>query len=166
MLPPDHRLFETDLQSAEYRNGVTKGLWGEAEPDARPDGAAWPNVYIWMAAAPRSGAPDRYYIALNLSGYRNAPPTGPLWDPVKKQTIELSKWPKGKPNSRFAQVFRTDGFSFAGRALYHPYDRSPLSDHPNWPAEQPHLVWTSTHTIVNYLEEFQSLLTSGDYVGV
>lgn len=44
-------------------------------------------------------------------------------------------------------------------------DRAPLSDHPNCPTEQPHLVWTSSHTIVNYLEEFQSLL-SGDYVGV
>jgi len=166
MLPPDQRLFEWDLRSAGYRNGVAKGLWGEAEADALPDGAAWPNAYLWMAAAPRTGAPDRYYVALNLSGYRNVPPTGPFWDPLKKQTLELSKWPKGKPNSRFALVFRTNGFSFAGRAFYHPYDRSPLSDHPTWPTEQPHLVWTSAHTIVNYLEEFQSLLSSGDYVGV
>jgi hypothetical protein len=166
MLPPDQRLFESDLMSAAYRNGVTKSLWGAAEADVLPDGAAWPNAYFWMAAAPRTGAPDRYYVALNMSGYRNVPPTGPFWDPVKKQPLELSKWPKGKPNSRFALVFRTDGFSFAGRAFYHPYDRSPLSDHPNWPAELPHLVWTSSHTIVNYLEEFQSLLTSGDYVGV
>lgn len=166
MLPPDQRLFEADLQSAAYRNGVAKGLWAEADADARPDGAAWPNAYFWMAAAPREGAPDRYYVALNLSGYRSVPPTGPFWDPVKKQVLELGKWPKGKPNSRFTLVFRTDGFSFAGRAFYHPYDRSPLSDHPNWPVEQPHLVWTDSHTIVNYLEEFQSLLMSGDYIGI
>jgi hypothetical protein len=165
MLPPDQRLFESDLLSADYRNGVAKGLWGTAETGALPENAAWPNAYFWMAAAPRSGACDRYYVALNLSGYRNVPPTGPLWDLVKKQTLELTKWPKGKPGSRFALVFRTDGFSFAGRAFYHPYDRAPLSDHPKWPAEQPHLVWTDSHTIVNYLEEFQSLLTSGDYLG-
>lgn len=166
MLPPDQRLFESDLMSAAYRNGAMKGFWGAAGADALPVGAAWPSAYFWMAAAPRTGAPDRYYVALNLSGYRNVPPTGPFWDPVKKQTLELGKWPKGKPNSRFALVFRTNGFSFAGRAFYHPYDRSPLSDHPNWPTELPHLVWTSSHTIVDYLEEFQSLLTSGDYVGV
>ena len=166
MLAPDQRLFESDLLSAEYRNGVAKGLWAEAEADARPDDAAWPNAYFWMAAAPRTGAPDRYYVALNLSGYRSVPPTGPFWDPVKKQTLELGKWPKGKPGSRFAIVFRTDGFSAAGRAFYHPYDRAPVQDHPQWRTEQPHLIWTSSHTIVNYLEEFQSLLTCGDYVGV
>ncbi len=149
MRPLDQRLFESDLQSAEYRNGLTKGLWGEAESAARPDGATRPNVYFWMAAAPPLGAPDRYYVALNLAGSRNVSPTGPLWDPAKRQVLELAKWPKGKPNTRFALDFRTDGFTFCGRALYHPYDRSPLSDHPSWPIEQPHLVWTSAHTIVN-----------------
>ena len=166
MLPPDQRLFESDLLLASYRNGVVKGLWGEAEADALPDGAAWPYAYFRMAAAPRTGAPGRYYVALNLAGYRSVPPTGPLWDPVKRQTLELGKWPKGKSGSRFALVFRTDGFTFAGRALYHPYDRAPLSDHPSWPTDHPNHVWTGSHTIVNYLEEFQSLLMSGDYVGV
>ena len=69
-------------------------------------------------------------------------PTGAFWDPVKKQTLELGKWPKGKPGSRFAIVFRTDGFSAAGRAFYHPYDRAPVQDHTQWRAEQPHLIWT------------------------
>jgi hypothetical protein len=166
MLAPDQRLFEADLLSAEYRNGVAKGLWAEAEANARPDGAAWPNAYFSMAAAPRTGAPDHYYVALNLSGYRSVPPTGPFWDPVKKQVLELGKWPKGKPGSRFATVFRIEGFSAAGRAFYHPYDRAPAQDHPQWRTEQPHLIWTDSHTIVNYLEEFQSLLVCGDYVGV
>jgi hypothetical protein len=166
MLAPDQRLFESDLLSAEYRNGVAKGLWAEAEASALPDGAAWPNTYFWMAAASRTGAPDRYYVALNLSGYNSVPPTGQFWDPLKKQTLEFGKWPKGKPNSRFATVFRTSGFSAAGRAFYHPYDRAPVQDHPQWRTEQPHLIWNSSHTIVNYLEEFQSLLTCGDYVGV
>jgi hypothetical protein len=166
MLPPDQRLFEADLKSAEYRNGVVKGLWAQAEADAVPDGAVWPNVYFWMAAAPRDSAPDRYYVALNLSGYRSAAPTGPFWDPVKRQVLDLSKWPKGKANSRFAMVFRSAGFSAEGRAFYHPYDRAPVQDHPQWATEQPHLVWGSSHTIVNYLEEFQTLLTSEDYTGV
>jgi len=166
MLAPDQRLLEADLASAAYRNGAAKGLWGQAEAHALPAaGAVWPNAYFWMASAPRDGAPDRYCVGLNMSGYRSVSPTGAFWDPVKKQTLELGKWPKGKPGSRLAIVFRTDGFSAAGRAFYHPYDRAPVQDHTQWRAEQPHLIWTDQHTIVNYLEEFQSLLTSPDYVG-
>ena len=168
MAGPDQRLFEADLLSAEYRAGVAKGSWGQAEACALPEGerAAWPNAYFWMAAARRDRAPDRYYVALNLQGYNAVPPTGPFWDPVKKQVLELAKWPKGKPGSRFALVFRTNGFSAHGRAFYHPYDRAPVQDHPQWRTEQPHLIWTETHTIVDYLEEFQTLLTSADYIGV
>jgi hypothetical protein len=167
MSGPDQRLLEADLMSAEYRNGVAKGLWDRVVGDALPpEGASWPNVYFWMAAAPRAGAPDRYYVSLNLAGYRSVPPTGPFWDPTTKQRLDFSKWPKGKPDSRFAMVFRTQGFSAQGKAFYHPYDRAPASDHPQWKTEQPHLVWTSSHTIVDYLEEFQSLLMSGDYLGI
>lgn len=166
MSSPDQRLFEMHLRLPEYLDGVAKGLWGQVGSDDLPGGTAWPNVYFWMAAAPREGAPDRYYVALNLQGYGNQSPTGPFWDPTTKKSLEISKWPKGKPNSRFAMVFRTDGFEFAGKAFYHPYDRSPASDHPKWKTEQPHLVWTSAHTIVDYLEEFQSLLMSGDYLGI
>ncbi|MHB8270247.1 DUF7665 family protein [Bradyrhizobium sp.] len=164
MLAPDQRLFEADLSSVEYRDGVAKGLWALAETDALPNGAAWPNVYFWMAAARRTDAPDRYYVASNLSGYRSVPPTGTFWDPIRKAALELGKRPKGKPGSRFAMVFRTDWEN--GRAFYHPYDRLAAQGHGEWPKEQPHLIWTSSHTIVDYLEEFQSLLTCGDYLGV
>lgn len=166
MLPPDQRLLEADLQSTEYRGGVAKGLWGQVATADLPEAAAWPHVYFWMAAAKRLGAPDRYHVALDVKGYRAASPTGCFWDPLTKSTLDLSKWPKGKPNSRFSVVFRTTGFSFQGRAFYHPYDRAPMSDHPQWKAELPHLMWTSSHTIIDYLEEFQSLLMSEDYIGI
>ena len=68
MLGPDQRLFEADLQLAEYRNGVAKGLWDQVAGDTLPESTVWPSVYFWMAAAPRNGAPDRYYVALNLAG--------------------------------------------------------------------------------------------------
>jgi hypothetical protein len=164
VLPPDQRLFEADLLAADFRNGVVKGLWAPAEADALPADPAWPKAYFWMAAAPRASAPDRYYVALNLAGYRSVPPTGRFWDPVKKQPLDLGKWPKGKPDTRFAKVFRTDWEQ--GRAFYHPYERLAAQGHPLWPTEQPHLIWTNSHTIVDYLEEFQTLLTSGDYLGV
>ena len=167
MLAPDQRLFESDLQSAEYRNGVAKGLWDQADGAALPDDAAWPNAYFWMAAAPRTGAPDRYYVALNLSGYRSVPPTGPFWDPVKKQTAGVWQMAEGQAEQpvrdgvQDGRIFRGRYARFITRTTARRYQ-----DHPQWRTEQPHLVWTSSHTIVNYLEEFQSLLTCGDYIGV
>jgi hypothetical protein len=166
MPPPDQRLFEEDVQSAPYRIGAAKGLWGKAASDALPDGATWPKVFFWMAAAARPNAPDRFYVALDLTGYRSAAPTGGFWDPSKKVPLEITKWPKGKPGSRFAMVFRTSGFNGTGSAFYHPYDRVATQGHTDWPKQQPHLIWTSAHTIVDYLEEFQSLLMTGDYAGV
>ena len=164
MLSPDQRLFEVDLQLPEFRDGVAKGLWGLAEAEALPDRAAWPNVHLWMAAASRGEAPNRYYVALNLSDYRTVPPTGTFWDPVKKATLEFAKRPKGRVGSRFAMVFRTDWEN--GRAFYHPYDRVAAQGHGDWAKDLRHLIWTSSHTIVDYLEEFQSLLMSPDYLGV
>ena len=164
MMPPDQRLFEADLGSAEFLVGASKGLWGHAEAGALPPGAAWPMVYLWMTAAARAGAPDKFYLVLDAAGYRSAPPTGTFWDPSAKTALGFDKRPKGKPGSRFAKVFRTDWEG--GRAFYHPYDRVTIESHPNWRNEQPHLVWTSAHTIVDYLEEFQALLTGEDYLGV
>lgn len=164
MLPPDQRLFEADLQSAEFRNGAEKGWWGVAEAEARPDDLTWPNVIVWIAAAPRPDAPDRYFFSLNCERYRGASPTGTFWDPAEKKTLENKKRPKGKSDSRFAKVFRTDWKSSV--AIYHPYDRVAISDHAQWRTEQPHLIWDDKHTIVDWLEEFRGLLQSGDYVGV
>ena len=164
MEKPDQRLFEDDLSSAEFRNGVAKGLWNLAGVDVLPDALAWPNRVFWMAAAERVNAPARFHILVDLSGYRSVPPSGAFWDPSTKSALDFSKRPKGRTDSRFAKVFRTDWKN--GSAFYHPYDRVAALDHPQWAAEQPHLIWTSNHTIVDYLEEFHSLLQCGDYLGV
>ena len=156
MQSPSQRLFEADLQSAEFRSGVLKGYWGVATQD-------WPQVILWIHAAPRADAPDRYYIALDLDGYRATAPTGTFWDAETKTMLDTPKRPKGKANSRFAKVFRTDWLK--GRAFYHPYDRRAADSHSKWRTRQPHLVWTSDHTIVDYLEEIRSLLNSDDYIG-
>lgn len=146
--------------------GVLKGSWDLAGADVLPEQPAWAVRILWMAAAPRTNAPERFYVQLDLSGYRSASPTGTFWDPNTKSILEICKRPKGKPDSRFARVFRTDNWPHSGSAFYHPYDRVAAKDHTQWPKEQPHLIWDSNHTIVDYLEEFHSLLNSGDYIGV
>jgi hypothetical protein len=164
MEKPDQRLFQYDLLSAEFRIGMEKSHWGFPGNDALSDGIAWPKILLWIAAAPRSNAPDRFSIMLDAAGYRSVPPTGTFWDTSSRTPLEPSKRPKGKPNSRVAKVFRTDWEN--GRAFYHPYDRVAAQGHPNWAKEQPHLVWTDNHTIVDFLVEFHSLLNSGDYLGI
>ena len=161
---PDQRLFEEDVLSAEFRTGVLKGFWDLAGADELLEGLAWPARVFWMAAAARANAPARFYVLLDLTSYRSVPPTGTFWDPATRSALEFSKRPKGKPDSRFAKVFRTDWES--GLAFYHPYDRVAAKGHTDWPKDQPHLVWTSDHTIVDYLEEFHSLLQGGDYIGL
>ena len=157
-------MFEADLEGAEFRAGALKGLWGVADADVVPGDLTWPNVCFWLKAAPRENAPDRYYVMVDLSGYRKASPTGTFWDPANKRRLDLAHFPKGRANSRFAKVFRTDWEN--GKAFYHPYDRFAAEGHSGWPTEQPHLIWTEDRTIVDYLEEFQSLLTTEDYLGV
>ncbi len=161
---PDQRLFEADLASAEFRAGAQKGYWGLAGTDILPEQPAWPLRILWVAAAPRANAPNRFYLQLDLSDYRTVPPTGTFWDPNTRSILEVAKRPKGKDGSRFAKVFRTDWEG--GRAFYHPYDRVAANGHPKWVSEQPNLVWDSSHTIVDYLEEIHSLLESGDYLGI
>ena len=161
---PDQRLFEADIVSAGFRTGVLKGFWDIESADVLPEQIAWPMRVLWMAAAARTGAPERYFVQLNLSGYRSVPPTGTFWDPSTRAVLEFSKRPKGKPDSRFAKVFRTDWKN--GAAFYHPYDRVAVADHAGWFKDQPSLVWDLNHTILDYLEEFHALLNCGDYLGI
>jgi len=101
---------------------------------------------------------------LDITGYRNDQPTGTFWDPETKAALATSRRPRGAENSRFARVFRTDWEN--SRAFYHPYDRVAAKSHPQWLTDQPHLIWDSDHTIVDYLEELSSLLQCGEYLGV
>jgi hypothetical protein len=161
---PDQRLFEADLASAEFRAGALKGYWGIAGTDILPEQPEWPLRILWVQGAPRAESPDRHYLRLDLADYRTAPPTGTFWDPTTGAMLETAKRPKGRANSRFAKVFRTDWKD--GQAFYHPYDRVAVEGHDKWPTEQPSLIWDVNHTIVDYLEEIYSLLNSGDYIGL
>ena len=164
---PDQRLFEEDIASAEFRIGAAKGRWGLPAPELLADDFIWPRRLLWIVAAPRPSAPDRYYIAMNAEGYRRVPPTGTFWDPATRAVPELKNWPKGRPGSRFAKVFRTDWNNRT--AFYHPYDRVAAEGHTDWKKgakDDTCRHWTSEHTIVDYLEEFFQLLNCGDYLGI
>ena len=95
---PDKRLFEADLVSAEFRNGMMNGWWGVPDGATLPAAtASWPRTVLWIAAAPRGDAPCQYYLSLDMSGYRAAAPTGTFFDPATGSMLELAKRPKGRP---------------------------------------------------------------------
>ena len=164
MDPPDMRLFDADVDAADFRDGVLARRWGFPDEGILPAQPDWPARILWLAASPRDGSPDRFYLSLDLAGYRARSPTGTFWDPIAKSLLDVRKRPKGREGSRFARVFRTDWEQ--GRAFYHPYDRVAMQGHSKWGVQHPNLIWTAKHTIVDYLWEFHLLLNSGDYRGV
>lgn len=164
MNTPDQRAFEADIEGADFQIGASKGMWGLAEANQLPDDLVWPKIVLWVASAEREHAPPRFYLLLDLDNYRAVAPTGAFWDLDAKVALPTTMWPKGKPGSRTAKVFRTDWDNAV--ALYHPYDRRASGSHPNWKHEQPHLVWNSMHTIADYLTEIHGLLNSRNYIGI
>ncbi len=156
-------LLGEDLASGPFRAGMARGAWGLPVADDVPSTLQWPTLVVWIAPAPRANAPERFYFNLDMSGYRGQPPTGTLWDPKKHAALDTSLRPKGRPNSRFAKVFRTD---WKIEALYHPYDRVAADSHKEWKDSMPHLIWTPEHTILDYLVEIHCLLNGSGYVGV
>ncbi len=161
---PDKRLFIADCESAAFRAGIARGQWGFAESDFAPDGDTWPKAFFWLKAANRGNSPERFYFIVDGEGYRTQPPTATFWDPETKTVLAPTLRPKFRPDSRAAKVFRTDWED--GRAFYHPYDRVAVNSHQQWRVDIPGVVWSSEHTIVDFLAAFQPLLQCGDYLGV
>jgi hypothetical protein len=164
--PPSHFAIEEDLLSAAFRMGMRTGTWGVSSGAQAPDGIAYPKVYLWVAAAARTAAPSAFHFAFDVAGYRGVAPTGFPWNAEGWRQLELSKYPKGKPSSRVAMVFRNDAWAQSSNSLYHPYDRTASQSHPGWATQLPGLVWTPTHTIVDLLSDLHHLLNSEDYLGV
>ena len=156
---PEQQVLAADTRSGPYLIGVADGLWGPECPDVD---AEWPHVVFWLAAAPRSGAPDRYYIRSDFSGYPAQSPTGAFWDPIAAQPLQAAARPNG--TGRVAMVFRINWND--GRAFYHPYDRVALATHADWVEKHKHLRWHRHRTITDYLEAFSGLLRSPEYTGV
>ena len=117
MEKPDQGLFEEDLRSAEFLIGATKGLWGLPAPDVLAEQPPWPKRILWIAAVPRENAPDRFYILLDVSGYRSVPPTGTFWDPSTRGMLIFQNVRKaGKAAALRWSLGRTGRGRLKGRA--------------------------------------------------
>lgn len=75
--------------------------------------------------------------------------------------LASDKRPKGE---RVGQVFRADWKE--GRALYAPWDRMGLAEHPGWAAAYPLWAWHPGRDISFFLKNVHELLNDDDYKGI
>lgn len=156
---PAERRLRAHLEQAPFLIGVADGRWDIVTED----GLKWPFVVFWIRAAPRNGAPDRYFVRLELTNYPIDPPSGTFWDAVRGEILSAALRPFG--SGQVGRVFRIDWKS--GHAFYHPYDRQASRDgHTDWPRQYPHWVWTEDHTVSDLLSVLSELLNSASYEGL
>ena len=167
-MPTPQEIFERDLASDAFQEGCVRGRWGLMDDAKRLPGVpaiAWPNVVIWIAAAPRPNSPDRYNFNFDLEGYPAAAPTSHCWDPEARVVLPDPKWPRSRDSNEL--TFRPNWNGTARRALYAPWDRAARADggHAEWVALAG-LIWNpEKHTIVHYLKLTHELLNAGHYTG-
>lgn len=156
------RLLEADLQQAAFVMGVAAGKWSLSEPVTEE---AWPFVYTNVQAAARANSPAQWLVRWDLAGYTDQSPTGAFWDKGANSFVAPDKWPKGRPGSVVASVFKVDGWAAPGRGFYHPYDRQARHGHNDWPRDNPQFVWTSKDTLTDFLRLVHRWLNCDAYLG-
>jgi hypothetical protein len=158
MTEPDKRNLEADLDGASFLSGVANAWWGRLEQPA----TEWPIVLFWVAAAARTGAPDRFHLRLDCANYPTESPQGTFCDPATGEQLAAAQWPKG--TGQVEAVFKSGWEN--GQALYHPLDRLSMQKHPEWPAKYPGYVWKGDRNVTRYLTMVHRLLNSSEYTGV
>jgi len=156
------RLLEADLHQTEFQIGVAKCQWSLVRPVTE---AEWPHVYTWISATPRMASPGRLMVRWDLDGYNAASPTGAFWDFDRHDFRPIKDWPKGKPGSVVAAVFKTEGWAAPGRGFYHPYDRQARAGHNQWPDQNPRHIWMTKNTLTDFLSLVHRWLNCEDYLG-
>jgi hypothetical protein len=153
-VPPDERAFIEDAGKPSFLAGVHRGHWTIEK-------VAWPNVDISVSAAPRPGAPERYWLRCDLTNFPADAPTATPWDPNTNAKLVASGRPKGHGPGL---VFRSDWEE--GRALYAAYDRVALAGHANWMSEHPRSAWNGTQDLTWWVMRIWELLNDDDYLGI
>ena len=152
---PDERALRNHLDQPAFLEGVGRGRWRVAGQ------VNWPHLLIAVSAAPRDGSPSEYFLRFDLTGYPATAPTATPWDPVRNAKLADSLRPKGE---LVAKVFRTDWKE--GEALYAPFDRVALGDHPDWVQRYPGQAWHPSRDLAWLLRNLHRLVNDGLYVGV
>jgi hypothetical protein len=156
------RLLEADLQRGEFRIGVAKGHWYLAREVSETN---WPFVYTWVQAAARPNSPDRLMVRWDVDSYGTQAMSGAFWDDATGGFLAPDDWPKGRPQSPVATVFKVSGWAAPGQGFYHPYDRRALAGHNDWSEKNPQYVWSAQNTFTDFVSLVHRWLNCEDYVG-
>lgn len=162
VLSAAQRLLECDLLRADFRIGASKGFWRLARPISELE---WPAVYTVVTPAPRTTGPGEFLVRWDVDGYNSQSPTGAFWDADGSRFLPAAKWPKGRPGSVVANVFKVTGWAAPGQGFYHPYDRKARAGHNNWPSDNPSYVWTANNTLTDFICLVHRWLNCEDYLG-
>ncbi|HTK20787.1 MAG TPA: hypothetical protein VL442_14775 [Mucilaginibacter sp.] len=146
----DKSMFLKHIDEFEFQNGIVNGMWGFHNESPTTD---WPHVTIWVQTSTIYYAPGKCDIRFTLDGYPVTAPNAVPWSIENKAILASDQWPKG--HIALDKVFKP---SWKTGGLYAPYDRLPLSDHPNWPTEYPDSAWRKTFKITEYLLFIHKLL--------
>lgn len=156
------RLLEGDLQQAAFQIGLAGGKWSLAQPVTE---ACWPFVYTSIRVAVRPGSPEELVVRWDLERYGEQSPTAAFWEREANDYLPTPRWPKGRPGSVTAAVFKVDGWGAPGKGFYHPYDRQARQGHDNWAVDNPRFVWTKDNTITDFVQLVHRWLNCEDYLG-
>lgn len=155
---PDKRCFQRHIQNGRFRLGVEDNKWRLISSNL----SGWPKVVIMVRATFLDNAPAEYAFRFDLDQYPNQAPTAQPWDSDSNSPLPPDKWPRGKPNSRVAQVFRPE---WNQTALYLPCDRLAIQGHPDWLNVHRRYLWSGDKDISFFLNILHELLTSSNYQG-
>jgi hypothetical protein len=153
----DEAVLRFHLDGVRFRMGVAEGRW-------HLENLTWPRALITVAAPERPGSPEGFAFLFDLSGYPEVGPTACIWDPMKSAPLVGTGRPKGA-NGVILQLFRDDWLE--GKALYAPYDRLTLANHPaDWADQWPMSKWTRDRDLTFVLRQLHDELHSVAYVGI
>jgi hypothetical protein len=157
VITPDESVLRAHLEGVRFQMGVADRLW-------RLEDLTWPRALLTVAAAVRPKAPDEFAFLFDLSGYPEAAPTACIWDSAKNSPLVGSARPRGSRGA-ILQIFRDDWLE--GRALYAPYDRLSLANHPDdWADKWPMSKWTRDRDLTFVLRQIYDELHAVGYVGI
>lgn len=151
---PDEHAVRAALGSARFQSGVDGGRW-------RLISFEWPIGVFGVSAAPRECSPAEYGLRINFDGYPQQAPTAEPWNLKRNERLAADERPKGE---RAGPAFRSDWNE--GRALYVPWDRTPLADHADWVTKHKSSAWHPGRDVAFFLRSVYDLLNDDDYVGV
>lgn len=150
---PDQRALCAHVEQGPFLSGMDRGRW-------RLIKIAWPHVVIAVSAAADRG-PAEYAFRFECTNYPQIAPTAQPWDVERNVPLDHNRWPGGR--ARVPLAFNP-GWK-GGTCLYLPCDRLSIEGHAPWQTQHPHMIWSPSGDITQYLRIIHELLNSSDYTG-